>query len=75
MGHARIRLTGDLVREVFHFPPDTEIVGSRECVGDVELVVFSPDLPAVTNTSIDEVPIKTPTFRSVRRQAPVFEGW
>jgi hypothetical protein len=45
MGYARIRISGALFREWLPLPHGTEILGSRERHGEVEIVVSHQDLP------------------------------
>lgn len=66
MGYGRIRITGDLLREVLHFPPDTEMPAH------IELIVMHADIPGDGVGALVEC---EPQFTRHPDGAVSFAGW
>lgn len=74
MGYARILVTTELLREVLHLPPDTNILFAKDDGQfNVELTVSHPDLVGGPGPEGELPPLVTPTFR--KQEPIVFEGW
>ena len=62
---ARIRVTGELLRQILHFPAGTLFLDARRADrwGDLEILVEHPDLRPVPESS--PIPEVTPTWEEV----------
>lgn len=74
MGHARLHVSKELLREALHLPVATDIRFAMTVDWDtVELIVVHPDLPDVPIVEGQDLPLITPTFR---KNIPVeFVDW
>jgi len=72
MGYGRIRISGALMREMFHFPAETVFCGG-ERPDEVEVIVSHPDILDGVLAEGERPPTLMPMFR--KQEPIVFEGW
>lgn len=57
MGLVRLRVSRELIREVLRLPVTAVVVGSVETVGDVEILVDTPDVATPDGQIVDVSPV------------------
>ena len=72
MGYGRILISGQLMREVFNFPPNTDFHGG-EHFDEAEVIVSHPDIPDTPRAKGEKLPLLRPCF--CQQPPVVFKGW